>query len=281
MFDLTSAQYRFRNALAEGDLYQALGVGRKASSLDVDVAGARLAEQLPWMAQEVSKVVNVLAHRKRRTAYDAVRKLCDEVMATIEASHGPEFGNSFADYRRDLWQRCCRLFRFDSSHSDQVLGPKGAESLAQNGQAWIVRDFLEAHVPKVQFTYADLKSKLACCDVWHTRCECGVCANVFYPLRHVDAPSGKCENKQPPQNFRAENYSSSEIRCSRCQKRFSLTPLRFEERFEFLFSEGATRGDMVRGEAVCGKGSVFVVVERLCRSASFMRCAPRSTGPVL
>ena len=141
MFDLTSAQYRFRNALAEGDLYQALGVGRKASSLDVDVAGARLAEQLPWMAQEVSKVVNVLAHRKRRTAYDAVRKLCDEVMATIEASHGPEFGNSFADYRRDLWQRCCRLFRFDSSHSDQVLGPKGAESLAQNGQAGLCETF--------------------------------------------------------------------------------------------------------------------------------------------
>jgi hypothetical protein len=260
VFDLTSAQYRFRSAWAEGDLYQALGLARGASSLDVDVAGARLAEQLPWMAQEVSKVVNVLTHRQRRTVYDAVRQLCDEVMATFAARHGPEFGNSFSDYRHDIWQRCCRLFRFDPSHCDQVLGSKGAESLAQAGQAWIIREFLEARVTEVQFTYRDLNASLAYCEMWHTRCECGQCATVFYPLRSPAAPRGEGEGELPPQDFKAERYESSEVLCTRCRKRLSLTPLQFEDRFTFSFSAGVGRGDVVRGEPVYGGSAAFVVV---------------------
>ena len=98
MIELTSAQYRFRTAVPEGDFYEALGLTPKATSLDVDVAGARLAEQMPAMAQEVSRVVNVLSHRDRRTLHDAVRKVRDEAAESLDAHYGagvPQFNSQF------------------------------------------------------------------------------------------------------------------------------------------------------------------------------------------
>ena len=123
MFELTSAQYRFRRAASEGDLYEALGLSPKATSLDVDVAGARLAEQVPSMAQDVSRVVNVLAHRQRKTLYDAVRKLRDDVADSLVSRYGAEFARSIPGFRRDLWDRCCRLFHFDLTNDEQKLAP--------------------------------------------------------------------------------------------------------------------------------------------------------------
>ncbi len=146
MFELTSAQYRFRQAVPEGDFYEALGLSPKATSLDVDVAGSRLAEQVPSMAAEVSRVVNVLTHRQRKTLYDAVRKVRDEVANSLASHYGAEFSRTVPNFRLDLWGRCCRLFRFDLTGDEQKLGKNGRQALAEAGPGWIIRDLLDACV---------------------------------------------------------------------------------------------------------------------------------------
>jgi hypothetical protein len=89
VFELTSNVYRFRSAVAAGELFEALGLPAGASKLDVDVAGARLAEQAPQMAPEISRVVNILTQRQRRARYEVVRKTCDGIMADLETRHRP------------------------------------------------------------------------------------------------------------------------------------------------------------------------------------------------
>ncbi len=269
MFELTSTPYRFRNALAEGNLWDALGLARGASKLDVDVAGARLAEQVPTMAQEVSKVVNVLTHGQRRVVYEAVCKLCDDVIGAFQDRLGPEFATSFSDYRQDLWQRCCRLFRFDPGIENQVLGPKGMDSLVRSGRDWVIHDFLAARVAKVSFAAHEWKAGLARRDVWWMRCSCGQAAKFFYALR-TPAPAGKKpgenEDEQPPETFKAEDYDSARPCCARCRAS-NLTPLRFEERFEFSFPAKAGRGKVLRGRPVFGGSAVFVVISEVAGSS--------------
>jgi hypothetical protein len=259
----SSAQYRFHNALAEGDLCEALGLRRNASGSDVAVAGARLAEQMPSIAQEVNTLVDVLTNRQRKMVYYAVRELCDGVMDTFLARHGPGFANAFSDYRGDLWRRCCRVFQFDLDHGNQVLGPRGIESLIRNGQAWIVRDFLEARVSAVPFTERELRYGMAGCDVWHTRCMCGTTRDVFYLLRPSESPGRSSDEgvEPPPRVFRAEDYEIPRIHCPRCGGS-AVTPLHFEGRFRFSLPPTVARGDVIQGEGVYGAGTTFVIVDR-------------------
>ena len=50
----------------------------------------QFAERMPSMAQEIGAVVNVLTHRERRAAYDAVRKLRDEVTVYLASRLGAD-----------------------------------------------------------------------------------------------------------------------------------------------------------------------------------------------
>jgi len=257
MFELTSAQYRFRQAASEGDLYEALGLAPTASSLDVDVAGARLAEQMPSMAQEISRVVNVLTHRRRKTLYGAVRKVRDEAADLLASRYSPELCRSIPDFRRDLWERCCRLFRFDLANEEQKLGDNGRQALVQAGPSWIVRDLLDACVNRLNIVERERKAGRARRDVWHARCRCRDSSRLFFTLRGLPTPQDGSES-DPPDRFNIADYVNGLATCPRCQQMYQ--PTHFDDRYEFAVSAGLAWGDLIRGEPVWGGSPAFVVV---------------------
>lgn len=257
MFELTSAQYRFRRAVPEGDLYEALGLSPKATSLDVDVAGARLTEQVPSMAQEVSRVVNVLTHRQRKALYDTVRKLRDEVADLLASRYGPEFCCSIPDLRRDLWKRCSRLFRFDLASDEQKLGENGRQSLARAALEWIVRALLDAHVTELDFDLQERRAGQAWRDDWLARCRCPETASLFFTPHVLPSPQDG-NQADPPEEFSDADYSEKPTICPRCRERYR--PTQFDDRYVFTLPAGLARGDVIRGEPVTGGSPTFIVV---------------------
>ncbi len=263
MFELTSAQYRFRCAVPEGDLYEALGLSPKATSLDADVAGARLAEHIPSMAQDVSRVVNVLTHRRRKALYDVVRRVRDEVADLLASRYGPDFSHSIPDFRRDLWERCSRLFRFDLAGDEQKLGENGRQALAGAAPEWIVRGLLDAHVTEFAFESREGKGGRAWRDEWHVRCRCPETASFFFTPRRPGvpgAPPTPQDGRQadPPEEFSDADYWEKPPTCPRCRERYR--PIQFDDRYVFVLPARLARGDVLRGESVAGGSPTFVVV---------------------
>jgi len=257
MFELTSAQYRFRRAVPEGDLYEALGLSPKATSLDADVVGARLVEQVPSMAQDVSRVVNVLTHRQRKALYDVVRKVRDEVADLLASRFGPDFSHSIPDFRRDLWQRCSRLFRFDLAGDEQKLGENGRQTLARAAPEWIVRGFLDAHVTKFAFESREGKGGRTWRDEWHVRCRCPATTSLFFTPRVLPTPQDG-HQADPPEEFSDDDYWEKPPTCPRCRERYR--PIQFDDRHVFVLPTHLARGDVLRGESVTGGSPTFVVV---------------------
>ncbi len=279
MFELTSAQYRFRQAVPEGDFYEALGLSPKATSLDVDVAGARLAEQVPLMAAEVSRVVNVLTHRQRKTLYDAVRKVRDEVSESLVSRYGAEFSRTIPNFRLDLWGRCCRVFRFDLTGDDQKLGENGRQELAHAGPGWIIRDLFDACMTKLEFTESEQKSGQARRDVWHAQCRCRGTTRVFLAPRNQPTLQNADREKLPEQ-YKADAYMRWPPKCPRCKQVYQ--PTQFDDRLEFALPAGPLHGEVIRGESDRGGGPTFVVAgAATCPQAPkgvlerFLRCKTR------
>ncbi len=263
MFELTSAQYRFRRAVPEGDLYEALGLSPKATSLDADVAGARLAEHIPSMAQDVSRVVNVLTHRRRKALYDVVRKVRDEVADLLAARYGPDFSRSIPDFRRDLWERSSRLFRFDLAGDEQKLGENGRRALAGAAPEWIVRGLLDAHVTEFAFESREDKGGRAWRDEWHARCRCPETTSLFFTPRRPGVPGAPPtpqdgHQADPPEEFSNADYWEKPPTCPRCRERYQ--PIQFDDRYVFVLPASLARGDVLRGESVAGGSPAFVVV---------------------
>ncbi|MGO9108924.1 MAG: hypothetical protein ACLP9L_06790 [Thermoguttaceae bacterium] len=257
MFELTSAQYRFRRALPEGDLYEALGLSPKATSLDVDVAGARLAEQMPSMAQDVSRVVNVLTHRQRKALYDVVRKVRDEVADLLASRYGPDFSHSIPDFRRDLWERCSRLFCFDLAGDEQKLGENGRQALARVAPEWIVRGLLDAHVTKFAFESRKGQGSRAWRDEWHARCRCPRATSLLFTPRVLPTPQDGHQS-DPPEEFSDADYWEKPPTCPRCRERYR--PIEFGDCYVFVLPARLARGEVLRGESVAGGSPTFVVV---------------------
>jgi hypothetical protein len=255
MFELTSAQYRFRQAVPEGDFYEALGLSPKATSLDVDVAGARLAEQAPSMAAEVSRVVNVLTHRQRKTLYDAVRKVRDDVSESLVSLYGAEFSRTIPNFRLDLWGRCCRLFRFDLTSDGQKLSENGRGALAQAGPGWIVRELLDVYVTKLEFTESERISGRARRDVWHAQCRCRGSTRVFLAPRNQPT-SQNAGQETLPEQYKADAYMRWPATCPRCNQVYQ--PTHFDDRLKFALPAGPLHGEVIRGESDRG-GPTFVV----------------------
>ena len=210
------------------------------------------------MAQEVSRVINVLSHRQRRTVYDAVRKVRDEAAAAAcLACCGAEFRGSIDDLHGDLWRRCCRLFRFDIEGDEQKLGENGLKDLASEGPNWIVYEFLDARVGKVDF--AELERKAGCSqrDAWHACCGCRDTSRLFFTLRR---PAAAEEGNQgdPPRGFNAIDYVYQLMTCPRCGQRYQ--PTEFDDRYLFVLADNPWRGQVIRGEPVWGSSPAFVIV---------------------
>jgi hypothetical protein len=257
MLELTSAQFRFRRAVPEGDLYEALGLSPNAKSLDVDVAGARLAEQMPTMAQEVSSVVNVLAHRQRKTLYDTVRKVRDEAADFLDARYGSEFCSSIPNLRRELWDRSCRLFRFDLANDEQKLGEKGRQELAAVGPSWIVYDFLDVQLNRLNFTVQERNAGNARRDAWHAKCHCRDAKRLFF-IPRVRATTEQGGEAKPPENFKLTDYVYWQATCPRCRQKYQ--PTEFDDRYDFEINDKLNRGELIRGEAVWGSSPIFAIV---------------------
>jgi hypothetical protein len=257
MFELTSAQYRFRCAVPEGDLYEALGLSPKATSLDADVAAARLTEQMPSMAQEVSRVVNVLTHRQRKALYDAVRKVRDEVAALLASRYGPDFSQTIPNFRRDLWERCARLFRFDLAGDGQKLGENGQQALAGAAPEWIIRGLLDAHVTEFAFESREGRDSRIWRDEWHARCRCPQTTSLLFTPRVLPAPQDG-HQADPPEEFSDADYWEKRPTCLRCLERYR--PVQFDDRYVFVLPAKLARGDVLRGESVANGSPTFVVV---------------------
>jgi hypothetical protein len=225
--------------------------------LDADVAGARLAEQQPSMAQEVSRVVNVLTHRERKTLYDAVRKVRDEVADSLASRYGPEFCRSIPDFRRDLWERCSRLFRFDLAGDVQKLGENGRQALAQAAPDWIVRGLLDAHVTEFAFESREGHGGRAWRDEWHARCRCPETTSLLFTPRVLPAPQDG-HQADLPEEFSDADYWEKPPACPRCRERYR--PIQFDDRYVFVLPARLARGDVLRGESVAGGSPTFVVV---------------------
>lgn len=274
MLDLTSAEHRFYRALADGEYYQALGLARGASQLQVDVAGAQLIERMPRMARDVTRLVNVLGHRRRKAAYDTVRAACDDALTTLTTRHGPEFQQAFPRLGYDLWRQCHLLFHLDLTQPERALDAAETQVLARTAVPRIIRGFLQAHVSRVNFTREELGLGRAARDAWYTKCGCGAGQQFLYPIRPdlLAEPPGQAEVDPPPTQFDPAIYSSPDILCTRCGSML-LQPLRFVERFVFVLPRGIHSGEVVVGDGLFQGNKMFVVAADSCLLDRFVHQA--------
>ena len=171
-------------------------------------------------------------------------RLADDVMGDFAARLGPEFGASICNYQGDLWQRCCRLFRFEVDADGPTLGPKGTESLIENGRTWIAREFVRARLTEVMFTSEELVNGFARREVWRTQCLCGAEARMFYRPRHDYTPEVNGGERTVPQveDFDPDDFQNMGVQSSCCHGlSLKVTPVAFEDRFRVLVSR---RGHM-------------------------------------
>lgn len=173
MVDLTSSAFQFEQTLAVGDFFAALGLPHKARKLDVDVAAARMADRFPWLARSVTTIAQVLTHPDRRSAYLSLHALRNSITEHLVSQHGQEILAAIPGYNAEVWKYCCELVHFDWNQSELTVGPKGVQSLAEQGVPWIIEQLLGKHLPVVSVN-PPRPLTVATREIWLADCEhCG------------------------------------------------------------------------------------------------------------
>lgn len=263
MVDFTSGGYHFRQAVARGDFYAALGLDETASKLDIDVAAARQADRSPEIASQVTAVANVLNNHDRKAVYRVLRDSCDRIYTRLGDRCGTEVFEAIPDCRCAIWRLCCELLRFDLDQTELLVGPKGASSLAERCDDWIIESLAESRLMVLNCTSEELLTGSATRELWHAECPaCGRTRDVL--CRMVDRPNDG--SALPADELEAARYDYEPLPCPSCRAE-SADPSEYEDTYTFDFSAGSLGGRVVRGQGMAMCLSVYAILSGLPTSA--------------
>ncbi|MCS7304449.1 MAG: tetratricopeptide repeat protein [Thermoguttaceae bacterium] len=264
MIQLISPKYQFEEAVAEGDYFRALGVMPSARKLDIDVAAARLAEQIPQLAQRISAVAHVLIAQDKRTVYEALQTLRDGVVESLQRQYGSEFLEQIPDLRRQIWKECCKLMRFDLGCSTLLVGPQGAASLAEVGVQWIVETVVFQTVNLVVSILPSEKAiGVAVRYVWYAECpRCGAKQPVLCRLKERISPAEQKPSLLPAEvDFDESRYTLDWNKCTYCSETLG-PPVDWDDIYRFPIFPSADAGQLLRGRGQRTGKSLFAFNER-------------------
>jgi hypothetical protein len=274
MVDFTSAAHQFAQALAEGDLYRALGIPENARRLDIDVAAARISDRAPQLAGQVTTVANVLTNRRRKAIYEILCRLRDRICQMMADRYGREFREAIPDYRAAVWGICCELLRFGLDQSDIVVGPRGAASLAERGRDWVIESLLKSRLVVLKCTKEESREGAATREVWYT--ECPVC----HGWRRI-----ACRRKRPGKlrfaggsgivkvldlGFKRFDYDYHVPSCPDCRAK-GVDPSVLDGTYTFRFDSHSPPGTLLRGEGDRSEKALYAVMD----GATTSRLSPR------
>ena len=274
MIHFTSAAHQFVHALAEGDLYRALGVSEDARRLDIDVAAARISDRAPQLAAPVTAVANVLTNRERRATYQILREFRDRVCQVVADRCGEELYEAIPDYRAAVWEKCCELLRFDLGQSDIAVGPRGAASLARRGRDWVVESLLTTRLMVLRCTNTELREGLAVREVWHT--ECPVCHHRSEVACRRIRPGklrflgGGNLVKTLDLGFKRFDYDYHVPACPNCRAK-GVDPSVKDGTYTYSIAGQSPAGTIVRGEGRHSSRVAYAIIDGISKSS----CSPK------
>lgn len=270
MVDFTSSVYQFRQAVAQGDYYQALGVTEGARKLDIDVAAAHLADRWPVIASQVSAVANVLTNQDRRAVYGVTRGFRDHIHNTLGQRYGADIFEAVPDCRRVLWHQCCALLRFDLDNSQLLVGPKGADSLAKRGGDWIVETVLASGLLPLDCRGSECMAGSVTRELWYADCPvCRSTCRVFCKRIKREVERGAEEDTQgatPPREFKPGRYQYQRTSCPNCRAE-GVDPTEYDDTYTFELSKRDSSGGFVRGQGRRTGRAVFAILNGVAKSS--------------
>jgi len=261
----TSSSHQFTRAVAEGDLYRALGVSEDARKLDIDVAAARVSDRAPQLAGQVTAVANVLTNRDLRATYQILCELRDSVCQMAADGYGEALQKLVLDHRTAIWEKCCELLRFDLHRFDLVIGPKGAASLAKVGEDWVINSVLRSRSIVLSHTDEELLAGSLTRELWYA-----VCPLCRQPIRVAcarkraqSAPSAGSSNEGLPiREFDRRKYNYYVPPCPNCRVR-GIEPSEYDDTYTFRVYGWSPGGDVVQGEGHCGGTVIHAILDGL------------------
>src|SRR5690606_25211804 len=136
-----------------------------------------------------------------------------------------------------VWHECCALMRFNLNDTNLEVGPVGARSLVEPGEAWVIEMVLEKHALVIPCEEDEGPGDSITRELWHAACPmCGnrrlVACHRKVGRRRSAGQSGNGQDAQEPKSFDPKQYVYRPRPCPNCRSGGSM-PRQYDDVYAF------------------------------------------------
>jgi hypothetical protein len=167
------------------------------------------------------------------------------------------------DYHAAIWDKCCELLKFWLDQTDLVVGPRGAESLAKLGEAWVIESLLISRLIVLRCIRQQLLAGFVTRELWYA--ECPVChrrRKVVCTRKHFQSPPYAGPDSKgllTVRKFDRHEYNYRVPACPNCRAR-GVDPSIYDDTYTFHFASKSPRGSIVQGDGHRGGTVIYAIL---------------------